>query len=279
MERKENVNKRKNWWETRNAVISITIIIILFGAGFIFWFLNIMPYISTEDARVDSNIVRVANLGANGQIIAVKFKEGDKIAKDSILVELDHGIAQAQYEKAKTKAKLTATDLKRAKALLAAQGISKQQFDRLFSDAVTAEMDFKLAQIALDRTYIKSLVDGIIIQKTAEVGNVVETNQVIATLADIENAWISANVNEKSIPIIKIGQPVKVFMDDGGVLEGKVIDVRNATASVFAIIPSDNASGNFIKVEQRIPIKIELISSTGHVLRVGQSAKIKIKVR
>jgi multidrug resistance efflux pump len=79
MEKKENLNRRKNWWKTRNAIISMTIITILFGLGFIFWFLTIMPYVSTEDARVDTNIVRIANLGASGQIVAVNFKEGDKI--------------------------------------------------------------------------------------------------------------------------------------------------------------------------------------------------------
>ena len=98
-------------------------------------------------------------------------------------------------------------------------------------------------------------------------------------LADIEHAWVSANINEKKVSSVKIGEKVSVKIDEGGTLSGRVIDVRKAAASVFALIPSDNASGNYIKVEQRIPVKIELDPHPGRDLRVGQSVEIKIKVR
>jgi multidrug resistance efflux pump len=95
----------------------------------------------------------------------------------------------------------------------------------------------------------------------------------------VEHAWVSANVSEKSVGAVKAGQTVNVSVDEGGSLKGKVSEVRKAAASVFALIPSENASGNFVKVEQRIPIKIELDAHPGHDLRVGQSVVLKIKVR
>jgi multidrug resistance efflux pump len=78
---------------------------------------------------------------------------------------------------------------------------------------------------------------------------------------------------------IKIGQKVFISIDEGGKLTGKIVDVRQAAASVFALIPSDNASGNFVKVAQRIPLKIALDPHPGKELRIGQSVVIKVKVR
>jgi multidrug resistance efflux pump len=101
---------------------------------------------------------------------------------------------------------------------------------------------------------------------------------VAFTIVDIDNAWISANINEKQVSKISIGQSVKVNIDSGGTLEGRVADIRDAANSVFALIPSDNAVGNFIKLEQRIPIKVELKPHPQLKLKIGQSVEIKIKV-
>ncbi len=98
-------------------------------------------------------------------------------------------------------------------------------------------------------------------------------------MADTEHAWVSANILEKAVSDVKIGQKVFITVDEGGKLTGKVMDVRRASTSVFSLIPSDNAAGNFTKVEQRIPVKIELDPHPGVDLRVGQSVEIKIKIR
>ena len=142
-----------------------------------------------------------------------------------------------------------------------------------------AQADLKIAQIAVDRTYIKSPVSGIVVQKSAQEGNILETNQAAFTVADVEHAWVSANIQEKSVNAVKQGQKVFITVDEGGKLTGKVADVRRAAASLFSLIPSDSGAGNFTKVEQRIPVKIELDPHPGEDLRVGQSVEIKIKVR
>ena len=99
------------------------------------------------------------------------------------------------------------------------------------------------------------------------------------TITDIDKAWISANIQEKSVGDIKPGQKVFITIDEGGKLTGKVTEVRKSAASVFALIPSDNASGNFVKMEQRIPIRIELDPHPNTTLRVGASVGIKIKIK
>jgi len=273
-----NVETKGPWWQNKSAQTAGKIIGGLFVAAFIAWLIFFMPYVSTDDATVDSDVVKVANQGASSQIVKIYVKEGDKVKKGDLLVELDHSTASAQLERAKAHAFFAATDFKRASAVASQQGMSKQQLDKAQQETTMADADLTLAQIALDRTYIKSPVDGTVIQKTAVDGNMLETNQTAIIIACTETAWVTANVPEKSVGAVKLGQKVYISIDEGGRLTGKVVDIRKAAASVFALIPSDNASGNFIKVEQRIPVKIELDPHPGKDLRIGQSVVIRIKV-
>jgi membrane fusion protein (multidrug efflux system) len=267
------------WWQNKNAKMAGMIIGSLSVVAFIMWLIFFMPYTATDDARIDADVIKAANLGASAQIIKIYVKEGDRVAAGTLLVELDHTMAQTQLERAQAHSNYTAVDFKRNKNVGSQQGISQQQVDRTFQEAAIAQADVKLAQIALDRTYIKSPVDGVVIQKTADEGNILETNQTAVIIADMGHAWVSANILEKAVHDVKIGQRVYVSVDEGGELNGKVADVRKASASMFALIPSDNASGNFVKVEQRIPIKIELEPHTDRELRVGESVQIRIKIR
>ncbi|MEI7541820.1 MAG: efflux RND transporter periplasmic adaptor subunit [bacterium] len=270
---------KQPWWKNKRTIITAQIMGALFVAIFVFWFIYLMPFVSTDDARIDADTIKIANLGTTGQIIKVFVKEGDKVEAGTILAELDHASAEAQLSRVQAASHFAKIDLKRTKAIASQQGLSQQSVDKTIQMNTITQADLKLAEIALDRTYIKSPVSGIVVQKSAQEGNILESNQTAFMVADIEHASISANILEKSVGVVKNGQVVFIKIDEGGKLKGKVVDVRRAAASVFALIPSDNASGNFVKVEQRIPIKIELEPNHTKNLRVGQSVEIKIKVR
>lgn len=273
------VESKGPWYQNKRAQTAGKILGVLFLAAFIMWFFMFMPFVSTDDARIDADVAKVANQGYSNVITKIYVKEGDQVTAGTLLAELDHTMAEAQLQKATADANFSDIDLQRNEALAKQQGISRQVLDQKRQGAIKAQADLKIAQISLDRTYIKSPVNGIVVQKTAEEGNILETNQAAFTVADIDHAWISANIQEKSVGDVKVGQKVFISIDEGGSLTGKVVDVRRAAASVFALIPSDNASGNFTKVEQRIPIKIELDPHPGKELRVGQSVEIKVKIR
>lgn len=281
----EKVKEQKQEIQKTNEPVAkskTTIVVLTLGcfvlAGLFYWLIFLRPFISTDDARVDTNVVKVVNLGISGQIISIAVKEGNAVSIGQVLAELDHRNAQLSYNIAKSKADLTAVKLSRDEAIMSSQGISKQQLDITKSEYIVSQSNLKMAELALERTYIKSPCNGVIIQKTATAGNVLEGSQVAFTIVDIDNAWISANINEKQVSKISIGQSVKVNIDSGGTLEGRVADIRDAANSVFALIPSDNAVGNFIKLEQRIPIKVELKPHPQLKLKIGQSVEIKIKV-
>jgi membrane fusion protein (multidrug efflux system) len=136
-----------------------------------------------------------------------------------------------------------------------------------------------MAQLALDHCTLTSPFDAVVIQKLAEVGNQLEAGQNAVTVADLDNAWVAANVEEDQAGRLKAGQKVKIEVDEGGDLEGQVLEVRQATLSTFSLLPTENASGNFVKLVQRIPVKIALAPHPGRRLRVGQSVEVRVRVR
>jgi multidrug resistance efflux pump len=267
------------WWKTKTSIITWKIIFVITILTLVIWFFAIRPYVRTDDARVAADIIRIANRGVNGQIEKVNVAEGDNVNKGMIVVELDHRAAEAYYKKARARAIFASAEYRRMESLASQNGISKQQLDRAKSESLSAEGDLQLAELALEYTTLKSPVNGVVVQKVANEGNILETNQTAVTVVDMDNAWVSANIEETSVAEVKPGQKVTIFVDEGGKLTGKVTEVRRATASTFALIPSDNASGNFIKLVQRIPVKIAIAPHPGTPRRVGQSVEIRIHVK
>jgi membrane fusion protein (multidrug efflux system) len=273
-----NSAKKLSWWKTPRAAKAgkVAAGVVVFSIAV--WFFLFRPYVGTDDARVAVTMIRLAPEGVSGKVTALNVKEGDQVQKDAVLVELDHRQVEANLSKAKARAKQAEVEMKRMQQLAAQNGVPPRDLDNATANAEIAKADLDLAQIAYDRTFLKSPVDGVVVQKNAEIGNILEINQTAVTVADIEHAWVSANIEETSVGLIKVGQRVTIKIDEGGKLTGKVSDVRSATASQFALIQAENPSGNFTKLVQRVPIKVELDPHPDHALRAGQSVVIKIKV-
>jgi membrane fusion protein (multidrug efflux system) len=267
------------WWKHPRARRVLTVVAGLALLGIVVWFFFYRPYVSTDDARVAATLVRLAPEGVSGKVIRLAVAEGDRVKSGQVLVELDHALTEANLAKAKAHASQVERELKRIEQLAAQNGVPPREVDNARAAAQTAQADLALAQIAYDRTFIKSPLDGVVVQKATEVGNILEPNQTALTVADIDHAWIAANIEETAVAAVHVGQPVTVEVDEGGTLTGKVSEVRAATASQFALIQSENPSGNFTKLVQRIPIKVELDAHPDRALRSGQSVELKIRVR
>jgi membrane fusion protein (multidrug efflux system) len=267
------------WWSHPRAKKVISVGLAAAVLGYFAWFLLYRPFVSTDDARVTATLVRLAPEGASGKVIRLAAGEGDRVRSGQVLIELDHAVAEANLAKAKAKATQADRDLGRMEQLAAQHGVPPREVDTMRAAAQTADADLQLAQISYDRTFLRSPVDGVVVQKVAEVGNILEPNQTALTVADIDHAWVSANIEETAVAAVRIGQPVTVRIDEGGELSGKVQEVRAATASQFALIQSENPSGNFTKLVQRIPIKVALDPHPDRTLRSGQSVEIRIRVR
>ena len=246
--------------------------------GLLYWALWIHPYVSTDDARVAATIARVAPQGLGGQVLAVNVAEGDAVKAGQALVQLDPDVAQARLQQARARALLARRELNRTEQLAAHKGVSERQLDEARAASGAADADERLAELALRYCTLSSPFDGRVVQKPVDVGNQIETGQTAVTVADLDHAWIEANVEETEAGALEPGQEVKVWVDEGGRLHGKVLEVLGATLSSFALLPSDNSSGNFVKLVQRVPVKIALDPHPGLQLRVGQSVEIKVRV-
>ncbi len=264
-------------WKQRIGIVYLFVIALITGVGI--WWFWFRTYVSTDDARVAATMQYVAPQAMSGRIEVITVEEGSPVVKGMILIELDHRTVEAQCAKARAQMEFKTQELKRAQELFAKHGMPRRELDRIRSEALIAEADLKCAEVALDNTYLRSSIDGRVVQKIAEVGNILEPGQTALVIADLAHAWVSAYIEETAVGPVKPGQSVRIVIDEGGELTGKVIEVRQAAAAQFALIPSDNAAGNFTKLVQRIPIKIGLNPHPEFLLRVGQSVEVTVRVR
>jgi membrane fusion protein (multidrug efflux system) len=261
--------------KTRNVVLGLIGVTLM---GLVIWWIFLRPFVSTDDARIAMTLVRVAPSGVSGRIEKVNVVEGSRVKKGDVMVEIDHRIPEANLDKAKAKADLATRDYNRMQRLTSEGSATPQALDQARAASATADLERRQAEVALENTSLKAPFDGIVIQKLAEVGNLLEPSQTAVVVADDGHAWVAANIEETAVGEVKLGQPVKIVIDEGGKLEGKVVEIRSSVASQFALIPSDMGAGNYTKVVQRVPIKVEITDAGNRVLRAGQSVEIKVRV-
>jgi len=136
------------------------------------------------------------------------------------------------------------------------------------------------AQLQLDYTRITAPASGEVSRKQVEVGQLVAPGQPLLSIVADTGIWVTANFKETQLATIRPGQPVEFEIDayGGCVGEGKVASVSGATGAKFALLPPDNATGNFTKVVQRVPVRIAVTKpcSGNHALRPGLSANVHV---
>jgi len=142
-----------------------------------------------------------------------------------------------------------------------------------------------LAQAKLNLSYceIHAPVAGIITTKSVEDGQNVAIGQALMTLVDLDDVWITANFKETQLRHMQPGQGVTIHVDAyGRDYDGKVTQIGGATGSVLSLFPPENATGNYVKVVQRIPVRIDLTKpdeNKDHLLRPGMSVEPKVRVK
>ena len=146
-----------------------------------------------------------------------------------------------------------------------------------------ARAKFRAAWVAAQRNTIVAPVTGYVAQRSVQLGSSITPGQQLMTIIPLHNLWIDANFKENQLRHIRIGQPVKISTDlYGGSAEyhGKVIGLGAGTGSVFSLLPAQNATGNWIKVVQRVPVRIALNNDEldKHPLRVGLSADVTVDI-
>jgi membrane fusion protein, multidrug efflux system len=205
-------------------------------------------------------------------------------------------VARANVAVARTNVSKTADDLVRYAALRKKQEISQQQYDaaRAASVAASAELeaalrhvtaaeaevgrkqaDLESARLQLSYATILAPVSGVVSKKAVEVGQFVQAGQPLLAIVQDRNVWVVANYKETQLRKMRVGQPATIEVDayPSKDFHARVQSIAAATGAKFALLPPDNATGNFTKVVQRVPVKIEFTDPPDpkHPLRVGMN--------
>jgi membrane fusion protein, multidrug efflux system len=259
--------------------------------------------IATEAASLNAVRARLAQAEAN-----FKRAETDRQRYERLLER--HEISQSEYDRVATeaatdRAAVTAADaeviaaqqriaqaqsrLSERKADLLSARSAPQQIDSsrakaqaAAADASRARAQLTTAQLNLGYTRIIAPVGGIVGRKTVEAGQRVQPGQQLLTIIPLDDLWVTANFKETQLRKMKPSQPVTIHADASGVdYRGHIDSLGGATGSRFSLLPPENASGNYVKVVQRVPVRILLDRGqyADHRLRPGMSVEAKVSFR
>jgi membrane fusion protein, multidrug efflux system len=245
-------------------------------------------HITTDDAFVEGNIHTIAaRVGGNVKTVAVT--DNQPVARGELLVELDPADYRSKAEAARANLnlqratlRLAEIELKRAKALYDENVNSADRYDKAVStyeislaQVKLAEEQLRQAELNVGYTRVISPADGYITRKSVQTGNQVKDGQPLMAVVDLDTLYIVANYKETEMERIRPGQPVRITVDaySGKDFTGKVDSIMAGTGVSFSLFPPENATGNYVKVVQRIPVKIVLDpgADKDHLLRVGMS--------
>lgn len=196
-------------------------------------------------------------------------------------------VKQAQAARDLAAAAIAAAEATRGSAsgdLGAAEALVRGTTVNSAPDVAAAEARLEKARLDLARTVIRAPVDGIVTNRQVQVGQRIAAGAPIMVIVPIATAYVDANFKESQFGDIRIGQPVELTSDYYGgdvVYRGKVVGIAGGTGAAFSLIPAQNATGNWVKVVQRLPVRIALDPKQlkEHPLRVGLSMEATIDTR
>jgi membrane fusion protein (multidrug efflux system) len=219
-----------------------------------------------------------------------------KLQYDSAVAAADAGKAaladaQATQNAADYAVRAAREHRAQAQALLKYAQTAPKQIAAETARAKQAEAQVKEAQAALDQaklnlsyTKIVAPVTGIITRKSVEVDENVSAGQNLLTLVSLEDLWVTANFKETQLKDVRTGQSVDIHVDaTGKTYKGRVTQIGGATGSMLSLFPPENATGNYVKVVQRVPVRIDFTDlvkeDSRHILRPGFSVEPKVWVK
>jgi membrane fusion protein, multidrug efflux system len=214
----------------------------------------------SEEAQTANDKAKAQLRGADAQIAALQS------AVSASVQQVAH--SRAQLETARSERSNVDVQLHKVESLKAKR------------DKSMAELE--AARLNLSYCVIAAPLEGFIAQKSIQVGDRVQPGQALMAVVPLGRIYVEANFKETQLTNVRIGQPVAISADiyPGYYYEGKVAGIRAGTGAAFSLLPPENATGNWIKIVQRIPVRIELDQPPppDHPLRVGASLDVSINI-
>lgn len=200
----------------------------------------------------------------------------------------EESVSQQQYEQVKTeyeamKARYNAL-LKQKESAKSISSEASKKAGSADANILRKKADLEMARLNLSYTVITAPYDGHMGRRTLEEGQLVQAGQTLTNIIGGGNKWITANYKETQIAAIYIGQKVDIKVDavKNKVFKGKVTAISEATGSKYSLIPTDNSAGNFVKIQQRIPVRIDftdLSPEDAQLLRAGMMVETEAEIK
>ncbi len=310
IEAPEEVDKNRPFYKRKTFWVPLILFIGVGIAGW-YWYKSNAGFVSSDDAYVDADRMSVSSK-ILGRITNLYVTDGDTVTAGHVLARLDSTDLIAQKKQAiaalnlanetiplsKVTIAKAVDDFNRAKMQLQKSIITKEQYDHAQKALEAAEAEFNInksrietAKAQLDvimtqlkNTTIYSPMDGVVAKRWVLEGNVVQPGEPIFSVYNMKDVWVTANLEETDLGHLSLGDSVSISVDSYPALQyaGVIYKMGTNTASQFSLIPPNNASGNFTKVTQRIPVKISIKQVSGRyhpALLPGMSTEIKIKIK
>jgi membrane fusion protein (multidrug efflux system) len=247
----------------------------VFAIGLWFW-IDGHKAMTTDDAFISSDIITVASQ-AQGTITALSMTDNSYVERGTPILQIDSSDLKLALKAAQTSRYVADAQLDEVKAAGAAAALRRKS-----AEAAVRLADIRVAQaqLALDKAQVTAPVSGYVTHRMVAEGDSVHMGQPLLAIV-AERSWITANLKETQLAGIKAGDLVDVRIDAFPDLQlnGHVESLQQGAGQSFSLLPPENASGNFVKVVQRVPVKIALDTRPDRPLPPGLSARVKIHVR
>ena len=228
--------------------------------------------LNVEKAKLGESETKIASARANLELARANLKlaETEKNRADKLIEE--QVIPQERYDRA-----VTTFEVARAQVTAAEEQLRQAESQKITQASLIKQKDAtaSLANLNYEYTKLYAPADGYVTKKNVQPGNQIQAGQPMMAVVSLEGLSILANYKETELENIRPGQEVNITVDSypGKVFKGKVDSIMAGTGVTFALFPAENATGNYVKVVQRIPVKMTLDPGTDkdHVLRIGMS--------
>lgn len=292
-EKTENKNTQKK--KALFKILGITSSTLILGF-LTYYYLVGSKHVTTDNAYVGAEIAQVTS-EISGTIKQINFTDTQLVNAKDVLVIIDEtdtklalAKAKANLIKVEAEIKQAKDNYKRRKALAESDSVSEEELINSKNNFESAQAAYDAAKVSVDqakldlsRTLIYAPISGVVVKRQVQLGQRVQAGAPLMSITPKNEMHVNANFKEVQLRKVKIGQPVTITSDlygDDVVYHGKVSGFSGGTGAAFSVIPAQNATGNWIKVVQRVPVRIDLIPEEleRNPLQVGLSMHVNIDV-
>jgi membrane fusion protein (multidrug efflux system) len=243
--------------------------------------------LATAQANCANARAALAVARANAAVAAVRTAKAETDLRRDTALFHSNAITDRESTDSQAAADIARTELVAAQRAVDAThtqvGIAEAQIATAHTLVATRQAELSYAELQRSYATVVAPIAGVVSRKSVEPGEFVQAGQTLLSIVSNQGAWVVANFKETQLSRMHPGQSVEFTVDSypGLVFHGRVDSLAEATGARFALLPPDNASGNFVKVTQRVPVKIVLSENPpdGRVLRQGMSVDAAVLVR